>query len=328
MLEMLGLSTAAEAVYRTMLTDPCLGVAQLCAHLALPETRVREALDQLADLTLLRQSLDHPGTLRAISPEIALDVVLRRQEEDVARRQQELAAQKAAAARAVAEFAHLRPDTPAEGSQRLVGLDAIQTRLEVLAKELTDECLSVMPGGAQSQASLQASQPLDEDAMGRGVRLLTLYQHSVRNDAATFAYAQWMTDRGAEVRTAPVLPPRLLIFDRQVAVVPIDPANTRLGALCTREPAVIATLVAMFEQAWETAVPLGADPKRDARTGLDTTEKQLLTLLATGLTDETVAKRLGVSMRTVRRQMAALMERLNASSRFEAGLKAAQHGWL
>ncbi|WP_371502739.1 helix-turn-helix transcriptional regulator [Kitasatospora sp. NBC_00374] len=328
MLEMLGLDTAAEAVYRTMLTDPHLGVAQLCAHLALPEGQVREALDQLANLTLLRQSLDNPGGLRAISPEIALEVVLRRQEEDVARRQQELATQKAAAARAVAEYAHLRPDTLAEVSQRLVGLDAIQSRLEVLAKELTGECLSVMPGGAQSGASLQASQPLDEDAMGRGVHLLTLYQDSVRNDTATFAYAQWMTERGAEVRTAPVLPPRLLIFDRQVAVVPIDPANTRLGALCTREPAVIATLVAMFEQAWETAVPLGTDAGRDTRTGLDTTEKQLLRLLSTGLTDETVAKRLGVSLRTVRRQMAALMERLNASSRFEAGLKAAQHGWL
>jgi hypothetical protein len=37
---------------------------------------------------------------------------------------------------------------------------------------------------------------------------------------------------------------------------------------------------------------------------------------------------LGVSARTVRRQMAALMERLGAASRFEAGLKAAQHGWL
>ncbi|WP_327412336.1 hypothetical protein [Streptomyces sp. NBC_01233] len=85
--------------------------------------------------------------------------------------------------------------------------------------------------------------------MGRGIHSLTLYQDSVRNDAATFAYAQWMTERGAEVRTAPVLPPSLLIFCRQVAVVPIDPANTRLGALCTREPAVIATLVALFEQA-------------------------------------------------------------------------------
>ncbi|MFB6613075.1 hypothetical protein ACFCV9_02420 [Streptomyces sp. NPDC056367] len=46
------------------------------------------------------------------------------------------------------------------------------------------------------------------------------------------------------------------------------------------------------------------------------------------MTDEAAGKPLGVSLRTVRRQMSALMERLNASSRFEAGLKAAQQGWL
>lgn len=46
------------------------------------------------------------------------------------------------------------------------------------------------------------------------------------------------------------------------------------------------------------------------------------------MTDENAGKRLGISLRTVRRQMASLMERLNASSRFEAGLKAAQSGWL
>lgn len=46
------------------------------------------------------------------------------------------------------------------------------------------------------------------------------------------------------------------------------------------------------------------------------------------MTDETAGKRLGLSLRTVRRQMAGLMERLDATSRFEAGLKAAQRGWL
>lgn len=51
-------------------------------------------------------------------------------------------------------------------------------------------------------------------------------------------------------------------------------------------------------------------------------------MLAAGLTDEAAAKRLGVSLRTVRRIMAGLMDRLQASSRFEAGLKAAQKGWL
>ncbi|MQS13059.1 helix-turn-helix transcriptional regulator [Streptomyces kaniharaensis] len=327
-LGLLGLDATVAAVYRAMLTDPGLGVAELSTELGVPESHVHGALDQLADSALLRPSRDTPGTFRVVSPELALEAALHRQEQELLRRQQELVSQRAAAARAVAEYAEHRPFPGSEGSLRLSGLDAIQAQLEVLARELSTECLSVMPGGAQSRASLDASRPLDEDALNRGVSLLTLYQSSVRNDQATFGYARWMTGLGGQVRTAPVLPPRLLVFDRKVAVVPIDPANTRLGALCTREPAIVANLVALFEQAWNTAVPLGADTAADPESGLGPVEKELLKLLAAGLTDETAARRLGVSLRTVRRQMAALMERLDASSRFEAGLKAARLGWL
>ncbi|MFF7912187.1 hypothetical protein [Streptomyces sp. NPDC007914] len=41
-----------------------------------------------------------------------------------------------------------------------------------------------------------------------------------------------------------------------------------------------------------------------------------------------MAKRLGVSPRTARRIAADLMERLEARSRFEAGVHAVQDGWL
>ncbi|MFJ4090615.1 LuxR C-terminal-related transcriptional regulator [Kitasatospora sp. NPDC089913] len=329
MLELLGVDTTAEAVYREMLADPEGGVAELRERLHLPEADVRAALDRLADLTLLRASRERPGALWPVSPERGLELLLRRQEEDLARRQQELAVSKAAVARAVAEYATLRSATLVDGGERLVGLDAIQAKLETLTARLATECLAVMPGGAQSAASLAASRPLDEDALRRGVSLRTIYQDSVRNDPETFAYTQWMTGLGGRVRTAPVLPPRMLVFDGTTAVVPIDPENTRAGALCTEEPGIVASLVALFEQTWETAAPLGGDPRpEDAGTGLSPGERELLRLLSTGLTDDAAAKRLGVSVRTVRRQMAALMERLEAASRFEAGLKAAQRGWL
>ncbi|MFG2294050.1 LuxR C-terminal-related transcriptional regulator [Streptomyces sp. NPDC048603] len=328
MLVTLGLAATSEAVYKEMLADPQSGVSDICARLSLSETAVRTALDELADLELLRASRDVPGTMRAVSPEVGLQLILRRQEEDLLRRQQELARSKAAAARAVAEYADLRPNTTVDNTERLVGLDAIQSKLEVLGREVSRECLSVMPGGAQSQASLDASRPLDQDAMNRGVSLLTLYQDSVRNDPATLAYARWMAQEGGLIRTSPVLPPRMLVLDREVAFVPVDPANTKLGALCTREPGIVATMTALFEQAWHNAVPLGADRTEAPETGLTPGEKELLSLLAGGLTDEAAGKRLGLSLRTVRRQMAALMERLGASSRFEAGLKAAQRGWL
>lgn len=326
MLQELGMSQDSDDVYRLMLAEPSFGVAELCVGLGISEERVRAALDELVRFTLMRESRDSPGQFRAISPDVGFNMLLKQQEEVLARRQRELIERRAAVAQAVAEYGGLRPNLDDQISQRLVGMDAIQARLEMLARELTEECLSVMPGGAQSQQSMDASRPLDLAAMDRGISLLTLYQESARNDPATYAYACWMTAHGGQVRTAPVLPLRMLIFDRQIAVLPIDPGNTKLGALCTREPAIVAALTTIYEQSWDTAVPLGA--KADSEKGLTPLERELLKLLGSGLTDEAAGKRLGISARTVRRQMAGLMERLNAASRFEAGLKAAQRGWL
>ncbi|MFJ4863454.1 LuxR C-terminal-related transcriptional regulator [Streptomyces sp. NPDC088748] len=62
--------------------------------------------------------------------------------------------------------------------------------------------------------------------------------------------------------------------------------------------------------------------------GITAQERELLTLPASGVTDEAAGNRLGLFLRTVRRRMSTLMERLEATSRFEAGLKAAHRGWL
>jgi DNA-binding CsgD family transcriptional regulator len=328
LLKVLGLSGLAVGVYAAMLEHPDHGVTDLAGQLGLSEREVRAGLDELADLMLLRPSRETPGAFRVVSPQFGLEALLRRQEEDLARRAHQLAASKAAASEVIVQFAALTPETPHDSVERLVGLDAIQGKLELLAAQASEECLSVMPGGAQSQASLDSSRPLDADAARRGIALMTLYQDSVRNDPATFSYAHWLTGLGGQVRTAPQLPPRMLIFDRTIALTPIDPTNTRFGALCIREPGIVSSLVTIYQQAWDIAVPLGAERERDHATGLSAAERELLLLLSTGLTDETAAKRLGVSLRTVRRQMSALMERLGATSRFEAGLKAAQRGWL
>ncbi|MCY0934868.1 helix-turn-helix domain-containing protein [Streptomyces sp. H34-S4] len=328
MLQSLGLGPDVEVVYRGMLADPSGGVAELCMRIGLTESQVRDGLDRLVDLDLLRPSRESPGSLRAVSPDVGLELLLRRQEEEVARRQEELARSKAAAARVVSEFAELRPNTEVDGAERLVGMDAIQGRLEELAHGLTQEFKAILPGGALSGASLEASRPLDRRALDRGVEMRSVYQDSARNDPATLAYARWLTEEGGLVRTSPLLPPRLLIFDRTVALVPIDPKNSRLGALCTSAPGIVASLLTLFEQTWNFAVPLGADRPRATGSKPNAGELELLRLLASGMTDEAAGKRLGVSLRTVRRQMSALMERLNASSRFEAGLKAAQQSWL
>ena len=75
-------------------------------------------------------------------------------------------------------------------------------------------------------------------------------------------------------------------------------------------------------------VDLGSEGSCHGAAEPSAVERELLGLLAEGLTDATVAKRLNVSLRTERRMVAELMRRLGASGRFEAGVKAARLRWI
>lgn len=78
---------------------------------------------------------------------------------------------------------------------------------------------------------------------------------------------------------------------------------------------------ALFVTAWETSADLTA--YRSAPfPRLGDTDRTVLRALAAGHTDEAASRRLGVSLRTYRRRVAALMTALDAWSRFQAGLRA------
>ncbi|MET9696808.1 LuxR C-terminal-related transcriptional regulator [Streptomyces sp. NPDC006529] len=324
MLESLGLGLPASTVYRAMLDHPDLGVTRLAEECGMSPVQVHDCLDELGRLTLVRASSEHPGQMRAVSPEVGLADMLAREEAELAARQADLAVSRAAVTRLVAE----RAASQAAHGERLLGMDAIQGRIEQLARAMSQECLGVHPGASHRPEDLAAARAADEEPLARGVVMKTLYQDTTRNDPHTTVHSHWLLSHGSEVRTAAVLPQRLVIFDRTHALVPIDPADTRKGALHVTEPGIVSALLGLFEQTWAGAVPLGAVRPDDPRTGLSDTERELLSLLAGGLTDEAAGQRLGISSRTVSRHMASIMERLGAASRFEAGLKAAQRGWL
>jgi DNA-binding CsgD family transcriptional regulator len=229
----------------------------------------------------------------------------------------------------IADHAYTSPASLVGDTEVLIGLDAIQAKFEELSSSADVETMSLVPGKAIPAETLESARKLDaEQIIRRGIPGKVLYQDSVRNDPATVAYGLWMAEHGTEVRTFPVLPHRLYIVDYRIALVPMDPADPGAGALCTKSPGIVAQLVVLFEQIWASATPLAERNPVEAGTGLTNVERELLRLLASGSTDEAAAKRLGVSLRTVRRIMADLMTRLEATSRFEAGLKAAKRGWL
>jgi DNA-binding CsgD family transcriptional regulator len=91
------------------------------------------------------------------------------------------------------------------------------------------------------------------------------------------------------------------------------------GGFTVVRPETGMTILLSRMQAWAARDGSGA-----SGISLLPREWEVLQILAQGCTDEAVARNLGISLRTVRRITADLMDRLGASSRFQAGLRASR----
>lgn len=321
MLDALGLSARDEAVYRTMLDQPGLDIAGIAEHLEIDAEVVKSALDDLVDLALVRATAKG---FHAIGPGAGLTALLARAEAEIVARQRQIEATRAAVAEITSTYQqHLHHET----SVRLDGLEQVRERLAELACIANSECLSFTPGGGQHPDTMAAEKPLNLKALQRGVAIRNLYLDSYRNDPATVAHARWMAGQGGQSRTVATLPMRMVIVDRSIALVPIQPDRSDAGALEVHSPGIVAGLVNLFEQLWATATPLGEQPARNEQ-GLSPQEAELIRLLSLGHTDESAARHLGLSVRSVQRIMTGLTDQLGAASRFQAGVEAHRRGWI
>jgi DNA-binding CsgD family transcriptional regulator/sugar-specific transcriptional regulator TrmB len=327
MLEELGLDAQSERVYRAMITQPQSGVHDLAVDLGMSVEDVHLALDALSELSLVHPSKRHASGFWPLSPQAAVDLLLARQRSDLATRQQHLAESQILAVHALAEFADVLPEINEAEVEQVYGISAIRDRLSALSSRVSSEVMTFAPGGAHEQADIEASREPNTRLLSRGVMIRTIYLHSVRNDVLTLEGLDWLSQGGAQVRTIATLPFRMVVLDRQRVVLPMDTEDPRAGVVILRGSGILSALCTIFEEKWEAAKPLDRPQALDPR-GLNSQEAEVLNLLAQGLTDESIAKRLGVSPRTARRIAADLMDRLGARSRFEAGVRATREGWL
>ncbi|WP_190019744.1 helix-turn-helix transcriptional regulator [Streptomyces hiroshimensis] len=313
-----------------MITGRYRSVGDLVDRSGLPEAEIRCALEQLRKLNLLRPFGDGVG--RLADPHLGLRSLLLQQISEIELALADFEEDRTAVLTLLDRYDDLYPG--GEIGEYVIGPDAVLDRLRKLAERTTTEWLAFVPDGAQSVTSLETTYSLELQVRRRGVAARTVYTASIRNDvtasrqrAGTAGRASWWDEFGDRVRTAPSLPVHMVVIDRSVAVLPVDPRDPWSSVVLISAPGVLAALLALFERVWESAVPLGRPTPPDEH-GLSPQEKELLGLLSQGLTDDVIRRRLGVSLRTVRRMAADLFARLGANSRFEAGYRAAKRGWI
>lgn len=134
-----------------------------------------------------------------------------------------------------------------------------------------------------------------------------------------------LTESGGRVRTLGRLPSWFMTAGLGVAGLPAQWGGNlpdhAYNFYLVRAPIVVGVLRALFDELWGRAVPLPWG-RRGGGMG------QVIRLAAQGVCDESIARQLGVSVRTVRARFADAMTELGAQSRFHAGVEAARRGWL
>ncbi|MGW5876154.1 LuxR C-terminal-related transcriptional regulator [Nocardiopsis terrae] len=314
-------------LYRLAVENPSWTPEQARDLLGLDEARISELVSLLVEHRLLRPSQDSQYHYHASGPESAavelLEADRRRLQDEQFRmdrvRDEILSLQ-------ATYFSARQARRSSEAFDVVEDVDLIRLLLSNEAQRAEEELCVAHPGGGMSEGGLTRSISLDSIMLERGVVMRSVLQHATRHHAPTRHYVNEVTKLGAQVRTIPVVPRRMIIFDRKVAFIPVEGGEVAQGAVMLREPSVVDNLYSFFDLMWQSGRPFPVDVSNEQTEAKEEVREAILEALATGAKDEMVSRKLGISVRSCRRHIAEIMTELKAESRFQAGIFAHKRG--
>jgi DNA-binding NarL/FixJ family response regulator len=325
--ELFGLDDVGVAVYRAAAAHPYADVDSLAGWVNQPADLVRAEVKRQLDRGLLR----HVGDAwEAQDPALVLQAEHAAQERALAAQRLAMLEERAALYRSQLFSDYLagrrRPGTH-DGLVTVLDHHSVWARLAELV-EHSHEQIQFLLGGSAAPAR-EGSQDLVR-ALGRaaqrGIQVASVWTPEYLSAARQSAKGGRLPAIGS-IRQAAYVPMRTLVVDATTAVFPIDPDDLARGALVLEAPGPRMLIAEMVERVHRDARPLTSPAPAPDRAE-QRRQDAVLALLAKGLTDQTIADRLGVTIRTVRRDVADLYEVYGVSSRFQLGAVTARLGLL
>ena len=314
----------AQAVYRSLLTAVPVSTAEFVARTG-GRARIERWLQRLVAVGLVREEPD--GILRVCSPRSTLDAWAARREAE--------AAEVRSAADILAEVyaAHQGPRNGffevVEGRWTARGL--IHSLQDAARREVR-----VFDRGPYLDDSPSAPEEVQLRALRRGTAYRVVYESGALRHKGPLLCMRASVAAGEEARVFPDVPMKLLLSDagRGLVILP-RPMSRDADALLVYPSPLLDALCELFEAFWRLGVPIRGVPEDALLAGAvngreepSPETQRLLALLTAGLTDESIARDLKVSERTVSRRISRLQELLGARTRFQLGAQAVRRGWL
>jgi sugar-specific transcriptional regulator TrmB len=308
-----GLDPESEGLYRLLLSKADASVSQLAADAGLGADRTRYVLMRLVDDGFATMVAD--SRFRAVGPVTVLGGRIAAQLGDVLGEYE-----------ALRELLEIHRAGPSVGGERggwevVSGPVAIRSRLRQL-KAGAEKSLRTFVRPPMVLPVPEAA--MHEDLQARGVCHQILFDRTVLDIDPYSNYLRHALSSGDEVRFAKRLPLKLLVVDDKTTLM--EERGGRPKAIVTSNRSIVELAGALFDQLWSTGIPAATAGSSAER--LDEDDAVLLGLLIAGLTDQSIASKLGIGLRTVQRRVRDLMDLADVDTRIQLGWHAAKNGWV
>ncbi|WP_446666662.1 hypothetical protein [Flexivirga sp. B27] len=308
-LGVLGVGAQGEELYRHVLRTPGQTLASHAAQLGWTDYEAEHAIEQLRARRLVR--LIGSGEVVADHPRAALERVVSAEEARLATRRQDLARVRDAIDSFVTDHR--------AGQELSTSELPLRERVDQAVLPSVFEHLVASTVGVIRQAVPGAPRPLDDyptvrQQLASGREQRALYLPDAQSEHAD-TLAAW-AELGEQQRMAGTLPSEFVVFGEEMAIGTTEWGRGGGDYVLLRDPMVVAAFIELFDRLWAAAT--------SAEHGGDQSGNALVHWMQQGLTDEAIARAMGVSLRTVRRRIAAMMQEHDVSTRFQLALRIAE----
>lgn len=321
-LGVLGFSARQESLYRLVLRHSGSTLTELARRVGLPVGELREQVTRFVGVGVVELRGD--DTVVARPPQEALARLIHEESRRVLNRGEQLEAVRGLLPSLSAE--HLASSVPKGEPVTVEVLEGgdIALLLRSLSVASSGDLLWLRP----DPWKVALGNEIDDwviDLIRAGRRSCAIYSARVLHEAPELLRAR--AEAGEHVRILAEVPTRLAILGGSAALIAEQFGVLDDRRLVLRHHSMVAALTLMFEGLWEKAMTVpGLDGRRHDGGAGD--QRLLLSQLVGGAKDEQIARALGISVRTVRRRVADVLDELGAGSRFQAGVEAVRRGWL
>lgn len=308
-----GIDPRAEDLYRQLLRHPGISNEELVREHGWKGDELEASMRALVRARLVRTTDDGHAP---VSPIMAIDELVIAEEARLTSRVQQLEEARAALRSYASEY-RVAPSTELPAA-------------EVISFGLWDDTmLQNMIAASDGPLRVVYSRFLNEPAarlaqLGKiiqlGYPMQVLMPSILLGNENIMPILQGLEGVNAQIRLGTDAKSSFTVFGTMAASSLTNPEDFRSDRLVLRVPAVINILTSYFESIWQHALPLNTQEVDEAT--------RVIALLGEGLKDESIARQLGISLRTVRRRIADFMDEIGAETRFQAGVEAQRRGLI